>query len=50
MFYDLIEATIEQIELGGWVMQPLVVLSLWMWFLITKKAKDMYDFICAQCL
>ena len=44
MFYDLIEATIEQIQIGGWVMQPLIALSLWMWFLITKKAKDLYDF------
>jgi len=44
LFYDLIEATVEQIKIGGWVMQPLVALSLWMWFLITKKAKDMYAF------
>ena len=45
MFYDLIEATFEQIKIGGWVMIPLVMLSLWMWFLITKKIKDMYGFV-----
>lgn len=44
MFYDLIEATIEQIGAGGWVMYPLMILSLWMWFLITKKAGDIYAF------
>ena len=44
MFYDLIEATFEQIKIGGWVMIPLVMLSVWMWFLITKKIKDMYGF------
>ena len=44
MFYDLIEATIEQIKIGGWVMIPLVILSLWMWFLIAKKLKDHYSF------
>ncbi len=45
MFYDLIEATVEQIKIGGWVMGPLVVLSLWMWFLITKKIKDYSAFV-----
>jgi biopolymer transport protein ExbB len=44
VFYDLVEATLEQIRIGGWVMYPLVILSLWMWFLITKKLKDMYTF------
>jgi biopolymer transport protein ExbB len=45
LFYDLIEATVEQIKIGGWVMGPLVVLSLWMWFLITKKIKDYSAFV-----
>lgn len=45
MFYDLVEATIEQIKIGGWVMWPLVILSLWMWFLITKKIKDYYAYV-----
>lgn len=44
MFYDLVEATIDQIKIGGWVMYPLVLLSLWMWFLIAKKLKDYYSF------
>jgi len=44
VFYDLYEATIEQIKIGGWVMIPLVILSLWMWFLIAKKLKDHYSF------
>jgi len=35
------EATIQQIKIGGWVMYPLVILSLWMWFLIIKKFKDL---------
>lgn len=39
------EATVEQIKIGGWVMIPLVLLSLWMWFLITKKIKDLYAFM-----
>jgi len=44
VFYNLVDATIEQIKIGGWVMGPLVALSLWMWFLIAKKLKDLYSF------
>jgi len=44
VFYDLIDATVEQIKIGGWVMGPLVVLSVCMWFLIVKKFKDFYSF------
>jgi biopolymer transport protein ExbB len=44
VFYDLVEAAIEQIKIGGWVMYPLVVLSLCMWYLIVKKFKDYYSF------
>jgi len=44
MFYDLAEAAVEQIKIGGWVMGPLVIVSMWMWFLIAKKTKDIYSF------
>ena len=44
MFYDLAEAAVEQIKIGGWVMGPLMVVSLWMWFLIAKKISDLYSF------
>lgn len=39
---ELLESAFKQIELGGWVMYPLVITSLWMWFLIGKKLYDMY--------
>lgn len=42
MFYDLIEGAFEQIELGGWVMYPLIITALWMWYLIGKKLLEMY--------
>jgi len=38
------EATLEQIKIGGFIMYPLVILSLWMWFLITKKFKDIHAY------
>jgi len=41
---ELLEAAVEQITLGGWVMYPLIITCLWMWFLIGKKAVDMYAF------
>jgi len=41
---DLFESAINQIQLGGWVMYPLILTCLWMWFLIGKKAVDMYYF------
>ena len=44
MFYDLIDSAFEQIRLGGWVMYPLIMTSLWMWFLIMKKSIDIYSF------
>jgi biopolymer transport protein ExbB len=40
--YELLESAVEQIQLGGWVMYPLIITCLWMWFLIGKKAVDMY--------
>ena len=39
---ELLEAALEQIQLGGWVMYPLIITSLWMWFLVGKKLVDMY--------
>jgi len=44
VFYDLVDAAVEQIKIGGWVMYPLVILSLCMWYLIVKKFKDYYSF------
>lgn len=41
---ELLKAALNQIQLGGWVMYPLIFTSLWMWFLIGKKAVDMYFF------
>ncbi len=32
------------VQLGGWVMYPLLLTCLWMWFLIGKKSVDMYSF------
>lgn len=39
---ELLESAFKQIELGGWVMYPLVITSLWMWYLIGEKLYDMY--------
>ncbi len=44
MLYDLLDAAFEQIRIGGWVMYPLVITCLWMWFLIIKKTIDMRAF------
>jgi len=41
---ELFESAIEQIQLGGWVMYPLIITCLWMWFLIGKKVVDMHAF------
>jgi len=41
---ELFESAVEQIQLGGWVMYPLLITCLWMWFLIGKKAVDMRAF------
>lgn len=41
---ELFEAAVNQIDVGGWVMYPLILTCLWMWFLIGKKAVDMYFF------
>ncbi len=42
MFSDLIYDSLDQIRVGGWVMYPLIITCLWMWYLIVKKAIDMY--------
>ncbi|MBN1625668.1 MAG: MotA/TolQ/ExbB proton channel family protein [Deltaproteobacteria bacterium] len=41
MLYDLYEATIEQVGLGGFAMYPLLLTCLAMWVLIFKKIIDM---------
>jgi biopolymer transport protein ExbB len=41
---ELLEKAIEQVQMGGWVMYPLILTCLWMWFLIGKKAIDMRTF------
>ena len=41
MFSELIGGAFEQIRIGGWVMYPLIITCLWMWYLIIKKNMDM---------
>ena len=42
MSYELLDEAFEQIRIGGWVMYPLLITCLWMWYLIVKKTIDMY--------
>ncbi len=44
MFYELVDSALEQIRIGGWVMYPLVITCLWMWYLIIKKTIEMRGF------
>jgi len=44
VFSDLIYDSLDQIRVGGWVMYPLIATCLWMWYLIVKKAIDMYAY------
>jgi biopolymer transport protein ExbB len=44
VFYDLLDAAFEQIRIGGWVMYPLVITCLWMWYMIIKKIIDIREF------
>ena len=44
MFNDLLERTLEHIETGGFVMYPLLAVSLIMFFLVIKKFLEMRDF------
>ena len=41
MFYDLIDEALNQFRIGGWVMYPLIITCMWMWYLIIKKTMDM---------
>lgn len=42
MFYELIDEAFDQIRIGGWVMYPLVITCICMWYLIVKKTIDMH--------
>ena len=44
MFNDLLERTLEHIDTGGFVMYPLLIVSLIMFFLVIKKFTEMRDF------
>ena len=44
MYYELFENALEQIEIGGWVMYPLVIACVWMWYLFGKKIIDMNSY------
>jgi biopolymer transport protein ExbB len=44
LLYDLLESAVEQIEIGGWVMYPLIISCVWMWYLVGKKIVEMNAF------
>jgi biopolymer transport protein ExbB len=44
VIYELLGAALDQIRIGGWVMYPLVITCLWMWYLIIKKIMDLHYF------
>ena len=44
MFLDLFDRTVEHMETGGFVMYPLLMVSLIMFFLVVKKFVEMHDF------
>jgi biopolymer transport protein ExbB len=44
MFLDLFDRTVEHMETGGFVMYPLLIVSLIMFFLVVKKFVEMRDF------
>ena len=44
MIFELLDAAFDQIRIGGWVMYPLVITCLWMWYLIIKKLMDLHYF------
>jgi biopolymer transport protein ExbB len=44
MFPDLLDRTVEHLETGGFVMYPLLMVSLIMFFLVVKKFVEMHDF------
>ncbi|MBW2367594.1 MAG: MotA/TolQ/ExbB proton channel family protein [Deltaproteobacteria bacterium] len=41
MWMDLFENTMEHLDTGGWVMFPLILVSIFMTFLITRKLLEM---------
>jgi biopolymer transport protein ExbB len=41
VYNDLLWDTMEMIRVGGWVMYPLLITCLWMWYLIVKKTMDL---------
>ncbi len=45
MLIDLLNEAIDQIRIGGWVMYPLIITCLWMWYLIIKKTMDMHFYM-----
>ena len=44
MFLELLDKTFEHLETGGFVMYPLLAVSLIMFFLVVKKFMEMHDF------
>lgn len=44
MLPDLIDKTFEHLQTGGFVMYPLLVVSLVMFYLVVKKLVEMHDF------
>ncbi len=44
MFLDLFDRTVEHMETGGFVMYPLLMVSLIMFFLVVKKFVEMHGF------
>ena len=44
MFLDLLDRTVEHLETGGFVMYPLLMVSLIMFFLVVKKFVELHDF------
>lgn len=44
MFLDLLDRTVEHLEIGGFVMYPLLMVSMIMFFLVVKKFVEMRDF------
>jgi biopolymer transport protein ExbB len=41
VYNELLYDTIEMIRVGGWVMYPLLLTCLWMWYLVVKKTIDL---------
>lgn len=55
MFLDLLDRTLEHLATGGFVMYPLLIISIVMFFLVVKKFIEMREFTrgdrpVAECL